>query len=96
MKTRKRYFLKGPISMDWLGTAARLPGKALHVAVLLQHVAGIESQRRFKFTRKWANRFGLAPKTVGLCLQRLQEAGLVRVERIKGRAPIVTILEICQ
>ena len=35
-------FLKGPIPMDWLSAAARLPGKSLHVAIAIwlcaQHV----------------------------------------------------------
>lgn len=34
-------FLKGPIPLPWLQGAARLPGKALHVGVVLWFLSGL-------------------------------------------------------
>lgn len=34
-------FLKGPISWAWLQAAGRLPGRAFHVAVVIQLLAGM-------------------------------------------------------
>src|SRR5215831_13441617 len=42
-------FLKGPVPWPWLTTAARLPGKALHVAVLLWREAGCRDSRAVAF-----------------------------------------------
>jgi hypothetical protein len=33
-------FLKGPVPMPWLATAARLPGKALAVGIALWRLGG--------------------------------------------------------
>ena len=38
-------FLKGPIPMAWLALAARLPGRALHMGLVLWYWAGITKRR---------------------------------------------------
>jgi len=35
-------FLKGPIPWDWISRAAKQPGKAVHVALVLWFLAGIK------------------------------------------------------
>ena len=89
---KKGLFIKGPIGLDWLHIAGRLPGKSLHVACALWYAQGVERQTRFKFTPKWYDGFYVSPATVRRSLQRLEQAGLIRVEHRPGRAPVVRIL----
>jgi hypothetical protein len=84
-------FLKGPVPMVWLAAAMALPGRALHVGIGLWFEAGLCNSAavkvnlsRFPFDRSAASR-GLAA---------LERAGLVRVARVKGRTPRVTIVAV--
>jgi hypothetical protein len=86
-------FLKGPIPGDWLRIAGSLPGKTLHIGIAIWLVRGVEKRKRFKFTPRWYSWFALDPHTVRRALLRLQQAGLIRVERKPGCSPIVTVLE---
>ena len=88
----KGKFLKGPIPLPWLEVAVKLPGKTSQVAIGLWLAYGIERRERFKFSSKWHDWIGLSDKTLSLSLGRLQQAGLIRVEKYPGRVPIVTIL----
>ena len=91
------WFLKGPIPGVWLGRAAALPGKALHVALAVWHEASLTKQRRVKLTRKTLFRFGAGQRhTAYDGLKRLQQAGLIDVERGNGRRPCVEILEVAE
>ncbi|QEG36315.1 hypothetical protein Pr1d_36280 [Bythopirellula goksoeyrii] len=91
-RSTKGKFLKGPVPLSWLKVAGNLPGKTLHVSVCLWHAYGIEKQDRFKFSSKWHRWLGISPRALRESLRRLREAGLIRVERYPGRAPVVTIL----
>ena len=82
-----------PAEIDWLTKAARLPGRSLHLAVLLVCLAKAAKTRQVEFSNSASQQFGLDrnAKYRGLCW--LEEAGLVRVERKMGRSPAVTILD---
>ena len=82
-----------PAEIDWLTKAARLPGRSLHLAVLLVCLAKAAKTRQVEFSNSASQQFGLDrnAKYRGLCW--LEEAGLVRVERKIGRSPAVTILD---
>ena len=86
-------FLKGPIPTDWLAIAGNLPGKTLHVGLALWYAHGFEKQSRFRFTPKWHAWLGVRPHSLRKSLDRLQQAGLIRVERPPGSSPVVTILD---
>jgi len=43
-------FLKGPIPLDWIIAAAKLPGKALHVGIALWFLAGLKRSRTVVLT----------------------------------------------
>ena len=88
---RSTLFVRGPIPMSWLTRAARLPGKALHVGLLLWFRVGCEKSVTVRLTRSHCNLFGLTRHVVYRALKRLEEAGLVEVSRHRGRCPIVTI-----
>lgn len=84
--------IKGPIPLDWIGRAACLPGKTLHVALALQYLAGLQKTHTVKLGAKALVVMGVARDAKYEALDRLQEAGLITVERARGRIPVVTML----
>lgn len=88
----KALFIKGPISLPWIGQAARLPGKTLHVALALQYMAGLTNSRTVKLTAKTLTVFGVSRDAKSEALARLRHAGLISVNQSPGRAPFVTLL----
>lgn len=88
------HFLKGPIPRAWLDRAMGLPGKALHVAVVLWYRAGLTGHRDVVLSlSSVASIGGFDRATASRGLSSLEGAGLVRVRRHVGRAPRVAILE---
>lgn len=85
-------FLRGPISMDWLGRAARLPGKALAIAVAIWHQVGIEKTNRIRLRRRPLELLGIGRGAAYRGLAALEGEGLVIVERRRGARPHVTVL----
>ncbi|HEX2473270.1 MAG TPA: helix-turn-helix domain-containing protein [Lacipirellulaceae bacterium] len=85
-------FLKGPIPWQWLINAGRLPGKTLHVAIVLWHLVGLRKSLTVCWEPSKAKPFGMDRHTVYRALAILEKAGLVTVNRKKGRCPIVSIL----
>jgi len=87
-------FIKGPIPLEWIGAAARLPGKTLHVALALQYLAGLTKSKTVKLTARTLDIVGVARDAKAEALARLQLAGLISVEQTPGRAPSVTLLSV--
>ena len=85
-------FLKGPIPLGWLEVASRLPGKSLHAGLALWYAAGLTRSASVPLSNISGIRFGLDRNAKYRALLWLEGAGLVRVERKLGRAPVVTIL----
>ena len=86
-------FLSGPVPWDWLSAASHLPGKALHVSIVLWRLVGLEKKRTVKWRPSEATSLGLDRHAVYRGLTALEGAGLVSVKRARGRAPEVTILD---
>jgi hypothetical protein len=86
------YFPKGPISLAWLAMAAKLPGKALHVGMLLWFLKGLRRSSVVSLTSSWLNTFGVQRVSAYRALQALEGAGLVAVLRQRGKAPVVTLV----
>jgi hypothetical protein len=84
-------FLSGPVSWDWLTAAAKLPGKALHVALVIQFLAGLNKSATLRVSRDELDRFGLKRTTAYRALAALESVCLVSVSRHPGRLPVVTI-----
>ena len=89
-------FLKGPISMPWLEKAARLPGRALHVALAVRHQSALKRSSTVTLPNKQLVEFGVDRDTKRRGLAALEAAGLLIVERKPGRNPIVTIVEVSE
>jgi hypothetical protein len=80
--------------LEWEAAAARLPGKALHVARALRYISGLQKANNgIKMQSKVLSLFGVSHKAYNRCLKLLETAGLVIVERFPGQTPVVSILD---
>lgn len=82
-------FLRGPIPLNWLGSAAALPGKTLNVGVALWWLHGMAKGKPFKLTQKALQTMNVERDAASAALVRLELAGLIRVVRQPGQRPIV-------
>lgn len=87
-------FFAGPIPLAWLSRACRLGGKALHVALAVQHRLKVSGQTVASITPKLLETFKVPTGAAYRALDRLESAGLVKVNRRRGRNPRVTVQEI--
>jgi DNA-binding transcriptional ArsR family regulator len=85
--------LQGLIPFSWLAAAARLPGKSLHAGVALWYAACPQTSGVVPLSNIAAHMFGLDRNAKYRALDWLERAGLIKVERKLGRAPMVTILD---
>lgn len=89
-------FLMGPIPLKWLRRAYKLPGKALHVGIILWYWAGIKKNRTIVLSNIALIEFDITRYSKMRALKNLEHTGLVTVERHRGCAPIVTILDVTE
>jgi hypothetical protein len=87
-------FLKGPIPWPWLQPAFRLPGKALHVALLLWREAGCRRSRTVPLRLAGELPEGLNRQSARRGLRQLVGAGLVTVRQRPGRGLEVTLNDV--
>jgi hypothetical protein len=80
--------------MWWLAVAARLPGRALHVAVAIWFQAGIKGVAEVRLPSATVQSLGISRFALYRGLAALETAGLVRVDRRRGRCPGVTLLDL--
>jgi hypothetical protein len=78
---------------DWLCEAARQPGKAAQLALMLAWQAAQASSPAVKPARRGLRRFGVSRDACYDGLRRLEDAGLVHVWRLPGRLPQVVLVE---
>ena len=91
--TVTEHYLRGPIPLAWLATAARLPGQSLAVGVGLWHLAGLRrTQQHLALSTERLGSFGVSKYAKDRALRHLIAAGLVTVERKKGRSPRVSLV----
>ena len=86
-------FLKGPIPLNWLTIASKLPGKALHVALVIWYLGSLTKNRTIKLSIKECSKFGVKRNAVYRALTALESAKLVSVKRKLGRCSIVTVMD---
>ena len=80
------------IPLPWIQQAFRLPGKSLHVGIVLWYLAGVSKSLTVKWTRSWLRRFGLHHETGRRGLHALEKTKLVVVKRSGKKSPCVTLL----
>ena len=81
----------GKVPLVWIQTAARLPGRTLHVAMAIWYHHRVEKSTEVALTPTKLRRFGVHRNTAIASLERLESAGLVSVVRAQGRSPRVTV-----
>jgi hypothetical protein len=86
-------FLRGPIELNWLTSAAKLPGKTLEVSCAIWFLRFVTNSLCVKLSNQLLKEFGVDRFAKNRALQVLEESGLISVSRRAGRSPEVTILE---
>lgn len=80
------------IPIPWLERAASLPGRSLHAGIAVWTIVNVTGCATVPLSNLGSLQFGLDRNAKYRALAWLEGAGLVRVERKLGRAPMVTIL----
>jgi hypothetical protein len=82
------------IPLSWAEQASHLPGKALHVGIIIWYLAGVSKSDTVRLTRRWLRRFGIHHETGRRALVTLEQADLIAVKRMGKKSPWVTLLKI--
>lgn len=90
--SRTGQFLKGPVPLAWLRLAARLPGRALHLGLLIWFRSGLERNLKVRVPAALLASFGLDRDAKARALRGLERAGLVTVHRCRGRPADITLV----
>jgi hypothetical protein len=87
-------FLAGPIPLEWLGRASRLPGKALATGLAIWFLSGLRKGERggLKLTSATLEHFHVNRHAKSRALRALESAGLISIQRNGKKNPVVTIL----
>ncbi len=88
-----KLFLRGPVTWAWIERAAVLPGKALHVALVVQLLVGMCKEKRVRLGPKYLKQMGVSRHAGYRALAELEKAGLVSVNRCRGKSPEVTAVD---
>ena len=91
---RGEKFLKGPIPWGWLTEAAKQPGHAFHIGIALWHLSFMKRKKTVILSGKLLKDLKVDRFAGYRALTALEKAGLVSVERHRGRCPVVTILDL--
>jgi len=89
---KKDLFLRGPIPLDWISVAAHLPGKTLNLAIAVWWRHGMLSGKPFKLTQTALKRLNVERDAERAGLARLEQEGLIQVERKPGQRPTIQVL----
>jgi hypothetical protein len=91
-------FLKGPIPLSWLSRACEIGGgKTLATALAIWWVSGLRnsSKTNLRITTETLKQFAVTERNAKYrALQALENAGLIKVVREKGKNPFVTIIDV--
>jgi hypothetical protein len=77
-------FLKGPILLRDLAPIAKLPGKALALWLLIRYRTDVSRKTWITLPRPLLIHWGIGKDAKAEALRRLEQAGLIKVERPKG------------
>jgi hypothetical protein len=89
----KDHFLKGPVPMPWLRTVATQAAQSMAVAVFIWYLAGLKKSAEFAVPTGKVEEYGVNRYKLYRDLAALQKAGLIAVERHKGRHARVKLLD---
>ena len=89
---KKDLFLRGPIPLDWLSVAAHLPGKTINLTLAVWWRHGMSKGRPFKLSQTALRQFNVERDAERAGLARLEQEGLIKVDRKPGQRPYIEIL----
>jgi hypothetical protein len=82
-----------PVRMDVLEASTHVSGKACQLLVGLMLLVLVRGAPTVPLTRRTMARVNVSREAAGPALRRLEDAGLVKVWRLPGRASMVCLLE---
>jgi hypothetical protein len=77
-------FLKGPLLLSELVPVAQMPGKALALWLLIRHRAAVNRDHPCTLPPRILAEWGIGKDAKIAALRRLEQGGLISVERPKG------------
>jgi hypothetical protein len=77
-------FVKGPLLLSELIPVGRMPGKVLLLWLLIRHRTDLSRDGWATLPRRQLKEWGIGKNARTDALRRLEQAGLVKVERPKG------------
>lgn len=86
-----KYFIRGPIPLEWLSAVSRLPGKCLNVAMAIQWLLGMSGGKPVKLTAKALKSLNVSNDTASDCLRRMEQVGLIAVTRQPGQRAVIHV-----
>lgn len=90
-------FVKGPLPLNWLSSACKLPGKSpLTVALAILFEVGRRKSNEIFLTTAICERFGVNRKAKYRGLAALEAAGLILVNRRPRKNPNITVLDVVE
>jgi hypothetical protein len=89
---KKEPFLRGPIPLGWISRAAHLPGKTLNLAIAIWWRYGMSKGKPFKLTQTALKELNVERDAERSGLVRLEQKGLIKVERKPGQRPTISVL----
>jgi hypothetical protein len=92
--TRDEKFVRGPLPLLWLQEASRLGGKhTMATALALWHIVGLAKSLEIRANQSSIkNVWGFSRDSARRAMERLEKAGLIRINRKKGSVSGVTII----
>lgn len=81
------------IRLDVLEASTQLPGKATQLLIGIWLMVVIRKSPTVPLSRRTMTRVNVSRFGAGDALRRLEGAGLVKVWRLPGRSPMVTLVE---
>jgi hypothetical protein len=85
-------FLKGPIPWNWVIRASELPGKALVLGLCLWRLKGATRKDTVLLSNTELEPFGIDRAAKSRGLAALEKAGLIKLDRKRGRWANITLL----
>jgi hypothetical protein len=86
-----RRFLKGPIPLQQIALAARLPGQALAVYLAVHHRVALTRSNSITLPKGLLDQLGISRDSKARSLHLLEAAALIAVERCRGRTARITL-----
>jgi hypothetical protein len=90
-KNQQQPFFFPRMSGNWLLEAAKLPGRALAVACIIQLEIAMNKRSTVQLSNKWLTKAGVSADAKRRALKELEKAGLIQIEHRNGAAPLITV-----